>query len=462
MPHRVQRVANVFAALASFTPAASKSRRHIATLAAAFKRIHATVLQQRAARLQQKILAEQAAERAAQDQKLLEEVQQQAAEMRQRMADAQKSFAKSMRKQRKREAKEAKAAKRRGVDWSEWLPLFKVVTSSLGELVASYLQVRPKLAQLKKEGKDPGLKVFLLLEFLQAMEKYLHPERDSAAAPGQPAPAESTSAATVSAATADPGSAPAYGTAQPSPEHASGDRAAAPPTSTPDPESSPPAFQCDALPGFCKMLREMGIFAQAAASPKTPEQTSEAGTQDAPTPSPAEPAQDRAEGGPAARTPAPQISERMSETYPEIISPVSQAVLRPEYSGAASRFAESAEEKKFRGACANGRRAQRAAPRCAFGRHPASSKWLTCRERPGRTYLPQARRSRHGGTNGSSPRHTRPTAPRHCGRVEPPETRLSHKLERSSRTAGRADYDRRALGFVARGRNRPACSPARW
>lgn len=306
-----------------------------------FKRIHAALLQQRAARLQQKILAEQAAEQAAQDQKLLEEVKQQAAEMRRKTEKAQKSFAKAMRKQRKREAKEAK---QRGVDWSEWLPLFKMVTSSLRELAELYLKLRPKLAQMKKEGKDSGLKVFLLLAFLQAMQKHVHPEPNSATESGQPAPAEPASSATASNPTAAPQPAPASGPARPSTEHSSGDPAAVPPTSTPDSEPSAPAFHCDAFPGFCKLLREMGVFARAVDSPETSKETADTGIQCEPSASPAESAQDSAERGLAEQTPAPSLADRMSEMHPEVIIPVSQAVLHREYVESASLFTESAEE----------------------------------------------------------------------------------------------------------------------
>lgn len=128
-----------------------------------YKQLHATVLQQRAIRLQHRIAAEQTA----QGQKVLEEAQQQVAEARQQSEETAKAFAEMLRKKRKREAKEAK----RQVDLSAWLPLFKVVSSALLELVAVYLKIRPTVAEMEKQGKDPGLKLFLLFEFFNAVEK---------------------------------------------------------------------------------------------------------------------------------------------------------------------------------------------------------------------------------------------------------------------------------------------------
>lgn len=243
-----------------------------------YKQLHATMMKQRARRLQQRILAEQAAEQAALDQKGLEEAQRCAAETRRQSEEMGKDLAKMLRKKRKREAKEAK---RQGVDWSEWLPLFKKVTSAMAELMMVYWNLKPKLAEMKQQGKDPQLALFLVWEFLKAMDKQFHPESGPAAAPDQPAPAEPASAATVSAAAA-PAPQPAPNLEQPSPQNAS--PAAATPTPTPDAGSADASLQCGMLLECRRLMREMGIFSQKADSPETPKQPPAEGAPDAPAP----------------------------------------------------------------------------------------------------------------------------------------------------------------------------------
>jgi len=139
-------------------------------------RLHAKLLAQRAERLDGLMQAE----RAQRDKQALEEAKRRMEEMRRQSTDMLQESAKLARKQRKREAKRAK---RQGVDWSAWLPLFKAFISSMGDLGALYLKIRPAVAELKKEGKAPPLTLFLLLEFCKAMEAHLTqvPRRETAA-----------------------------------------------------------------------------------------------------------------------------------------------------------------------------------------------------------------------------------------------------------------------------------------
>jgi hypothetical protein len=139
-------------------------------------RLHAKLLAQRAERLDGLVQAE----RAQRDKLALEEAKRRMEEMRRQTTDMLQESAKLARKQRKREAKRAK---RQGVDWSAWLPLFKAFISSMGDLGALYLKIRPAVAELRKEGKAPPLTLFLLLEFCKAMEAHLTqvPRREMAA-----------------------------------------------------------------------------------------------------------------------------------------------------------------------------------------------------------------------------------------------------------------------------------------
>jgi len=139
-------------------------------------RLHAKLLAQRAERLDGLVQAE----RAQRDTLALEEAKRRVEEMRRQTTDMLQQSAKLARKQRKREAKQAK---RQGVDWSAWLPLFKAFISSMGDLGALYLKIRPAVAELRREGKAPPLTLFLLLEFCKAMETHLTqvPRREMAA-----------------------------------------------------------------------------------------------------------------------------------------------------------------------------------------------------------------------------------------------------------------------------------------
>ena len=139
-------------------------------------RLHAKLLAQRAERLDGLVQAE----RAQRDKLALEEAKRRMEEMRRQSTAMLQESAKLARKQRKREAKRAK---RQGVDWSAWLPLFKAFISSMGDLGALYLKIRPAVAELKKEGKAPPLTLFLLLEFCKAMEAHLTqvPRRETTA-----------------------------------------------------------------------------------------------------------------------------------------------------------------------------------------------------------------------------------------------------------------------------------------
>lgn len=138
--------------------------------------LHAKLLSQRAARLDGLVQAE----RAQRDKQAIEDTKRRLEEMRQQSTDMLQESAKLVRKQRKRDAKRAK---RQGVDWSAWLPLFKAFISSMGDLGALYLKIRPAVAELRKEGKAPPLTLFLLLEFCKAMEAHLTqvPRRQTAA-----------------------------------------------------------------------------------------------------------------------------------------------------------------------------------------------------------------------------------------------------------------------------------------
>ncbi len=139
-------------------------------------RLHAKLLAQRAERLDGLMQAE----RAQRDKQVLEEAKRRMEELRRQSTDILHESAELARKQRKREAKRAK---RQGVDWSAWLPLFKAFISSMGDLGALYLKIRPAVAELRKEGKAPPLTLFLLLEFCKSMEAHLTqvPRRETAA-----------------------------------------------------------------------------------------------------------------------------------------------------------------------------------------------------------------------------------------------------------------------------------------
>lgn len=139
-------------------------------------KLHAKLLAQRAERLDGLMQAE----RAQRDKQALEDAKRRMEEMRRQSTDILQESAKLVRKQRKREAKRAK---RQGVDWSAWLPLFKGFISSMGDLGALYLKIRPAVAELRKAGKAPPLTLFLLLEFCKAMEAHLTqvPRRETAA-----------------------------------------------------------------------------------------------------------------------------------------------------------------------------------------------------------------------------------------------------------------------------------------
>lgn len=220
------------------------------------KQLHEILLQQRAARLQQRILAEQAAQQAAHAQQIQKEAERHLAEAQRQSKEVSEAFAKEARKRRKREAKEAK---RQGIDWSAWLPLFKVVTSALTEMVMLYLKLRPTIAEMEKQGRESGVKLFLLIEFFKAMEKRFYPE---ASAQGRAEPvAPTTNAETAEARP------PASPTAPPHPEPASASPAEVSPPPSPESWRTMAPCEREAVEELGKTLREMGTFQRNAEAP---------------------------------------------------------------------------------------------------------------------------------------------------------------------------------------------------
>ncbi|WP_146140600.1 hypothetical protein [Haliangium sp. UPWRP_2] len=220
------------------------------------KQIHETLLQQRAARLQLRILAEQAAQQAAHAQQIQKEAERRTAEVQQQSKEVREAFAKAVRKRRKRDAKEAK---RQGIDWSAWLPLFKVATSALTEMVVLYLKLRPTIAEMEKQGRESGVKLFLLLEFFKAMEKRFYPEASAQERAEPVAPTTAAETAEVRP--------PAPPTAPPHPEPASVSPAEGSPMTSPESWRTTVPCECEADEERGKKLREMGIFERSAEAP---------------------------------------------------------------------------------------------------------------------------------------------------------------------------------------------------